>query len=57
MPKEANGILRFIIKSQKWYNLFLGTNGGVARDLRARWKICLSHYTYFGCSQFQGEGN
>ena len=31
---EANGVLRFIIKSQKWYNIFCGTN-------EAQWKIPL----------------
>ena len=34
---EANGVLRFIIKSQKkWYNKFWGINKGVARDLGAQ---------------------
>ena len=35
------GVLKFIIKSQKWYNIFWGTNEGVARDLGAQWKIRL----------------
>ena len=35
---KQNGVLRFIIKSQKCYNMFWGTNERVVRDLGAQWK-------------------
>ena len=38
---KQNGVLRFIMKSQTWYNIFSGTNERVARNLGAQWKIRL----------------
>ena len=36
----------FFIKSQKWYNIFWGTNEGLAQYLGAQWKIRLCLYVY-----------
>ena len=38
---SVNGVKRFIIKFQKFYNIFWGTNEGVARNLVAQRKIHL----------------
>ena len=33
---KQNGVLGFIIKSQRWYYIFWGPNKGVAQDLEAQ---------------------